>query len=82
MKYIAQYVRAPVFNPGRGIGIIVEVNKEADPVIITVRWLMSGIRDTYYDDQLEVLCPTCAGQSGFTPEQLKILRKECELCTS
>ena len=79
MKYIAQYVQAP---PDKGVGIIVAVNRKADPVIITVRWLASGIRDTYYDDQLVVLCPTCAEQSGFSAEQLEILHKECELCTS
>ena len=79
MKYIAQYVQAP---PGKGVGIIVAVNRKADPMIITVRWLKSGIRDTYYDDQLTVLCPTCAKQPGFSVVQLENLRKECELCTS
>lgn len=79
MKHIAQYVKSPIIDPGKGIGRIVALNN-ATPQVITVRWMATGRFGTYYDDQLTVLCPTCAGQPGFDDDQLERLRKECEAC--
>jgi hypothetical protein len=76
MKF-AQYVRS--VDSG-SVGQIIRISKEAKPTIITVRWLVSGVRADYYEDQLRGICPACAGEGGFGIEQLKRARAECEEC--
>lgn len=77
---VGQYVRNV---DSESVGRIVRVNGvvQTGIVIITVRWLVSGVRANYEEDRLRVLCPTCAGEDAeFGDDQLARARKECTEC--
>ena len=77
MKF-AQYVRSV---DSESVGIIIRSSTRAKPTIVTVLWLVSGVRADSYKYQLRVICPTCAKVDGdFSLAQLERARAECEEC--
>lgn len=79
MKFVGQTVR---LKKSDVLGTVCAVYRTTTPNTIKVNW-GDGVLRNYKEDQLLVVCPTCAGKTKlFSTEQCERQKKECDICQS
>lgn len=77
MKYAGQIVR---LKDDHHLGTVCAVYRTTTPHTVKVNW-GDGVLRNYKEDQLLVVCPTCAGRTGtFSRDQCERQKKECDIC--